>query len=205
MTDHITPSGQIIPETPFGSVLTQLAADTRFNTFLEIGPWNGRGSTLCFAKSLVNRTDSAKLYTIEANKIRYNETLNVWNRFRFVNVIYGRVADKIMERQEIINHPLFNAIKDHFILHYDSERSDFFSAPLISELPNVDVILIDGGEFTGYYDWLSLQKLNPKIVCLDDTRTMKTSKILAEMQEKNLWKLFSSGTDRNGWAVLEHV
>ena len=41
-------------------------------------------------------------------------------------------------------------------------------------------------EFTGYHDWLSLQKLNPKIVCLDDTQTMKTSKILAEVQEKNL-------------------
>jgi hypothetical protein len=40
--------GQVDPNNTLGTFLTSVAEDTRFKTFLEIGTWNGQGSTRCF-------------------------------------------------------------------------------------------------------------------------------------------------------------
>ncbi|MDA1277250.1 MAG: hypothetical protein O2960_24835, partial [Verrucomicrobia bacterium] len=55
------PKGQILPNSEFGDLLTELAKKSE--TILEIGTWHGQGSTLCLAKGLVRPTQ--RMWTVD--------------------------------------------------------------------------------------------------------------------------------------------
>jgi hypothetical protein len=115
--------------------------------------------------------------------------------------IYGRIADRMMSDGEILSHPLFLKIKEHWKLWGGEERADFKEAPRLF-LPQPDLVVLDGGEFSGYYDWVVVKELNPRFIAMDDTRLMKNSRALEEAQEEG-WVVIASGEDRNGWRILE--
>lgn len=58
------PLGQILPDSPFGKLLTGLAK--RSKIIVEVGTWHGEGSTRCLANGLV--TPEQRLYTIESDQ-----------------------------------------------------------------------------------------------------------------------------------------
>jgi len=67
------------------------------------------------------------------------------------------------------------------------------------------MIVLDGGEFSTLYDWIILQKLNPKIVALDDVNVIKTHSIYEELI-KNGWVIVAENLqERNGWSILERI
>jgi hypothetical protein len=67
--------GQILPDSDFGKLLTELAKRSR--TIVEIGSWHGEGSTRCLVNGLVHRAQT--LWTIEADEKCAKE---VCNRYR---------------------------------------------------------------------------------------------------------------------------
>jgi hypothetical protein len=202
--NDIVPSGQIIPGSPFGDALVRLGSDSRYKKFIETGTWNGRGSTLCFAKGIHSRTDKdgVSLVSIESNRQMYGEALKVWANYPFVSIQYGHIAQSMMTQKEIVEHPLFRSISGHYYIHYGSELEGFRNTPFLKFEGDVDVALIDGGEFTGHGDYIAIMKMNPKVICLDDTSVIKTSGVLKELIETGTWNILSQGRDRNGWCIL---
>jgi len=197
--------GQIQLGTPFGDCLRRLGADTRYQKFVEIGTWNGRGSTLCLLEGMAEQGKGyhPTLRSVEANEAAAAAAKELWGWRAGVpiKVFHGRLCKEMMGDGEILAHPLYQKVMAHHRLHGQAERRDFADAPLLSFSDGADVVVADGGEFSGWSDWLAVRALRPKVVCLDDTEVMKNEKVLREMLLEG-WSLLASGRDRNGWAVL---
>jgi hypothetical protein len=72
-----------------------------------------------------------------------------------------------------------------------------------NDLPNIfDVLLLDGGEFTTYYEF-QLLKNRCKYLLLDDINVAKCTKIVEEIKnEPEKWKIIIENTNiRNGFMV----
>lgn len=54
--------GQITLESDMGSFIYKIAANDNYKTFLEIGTWNGLGSTKCFIEGF--KIDKPNLFFI---------------------------------------------------------------------------------------------------------------------------------------------
>ena len=71
------------------------------------------------------------------------------------------------------------------------------------DLPEIfDVVLLDGGEFTTYYEFQML-KDRSKIIILDDINTDKCKLIVKEIESApELWKIIKKDTtSRNGYLI----
>lgn len=226
-------AGQINLGTPLGDAIRRLAGNRGYTTALEIGTWNGLGSTLCLLRGAADRPAEYPLdiWSIEANgdmaalvagrldewwtaakKFKvpeghpYKEVSDAWGKKLPVNcplrLMYGRMAETMLTIPEILTHPLYPKVEDHYRLHYRDELRSMREAPLLGLRRQFDIVILDGGEFTGEADWLAAQRCSPKIVVMDDTALMKNSRALEDALAKG-WTVMASGEDRNSWAILK--
>jgi hypothetical protein len=113
-----------------------------------------------------------------------------------------------MTREEIITHPLFKTIDEHYYLHYDDEVNSFNNSPYIGDkIPTeVDVVLLDGGEFSTEGDWQFFQNKNVKVFMLDDVNVIKCNNIRKILLNDKNYRLLSENlNDRNGWSIFEKI
>ena len=203
-------NGQIHMNTPFGKWLFDLATVKVFKTYVEVGTWRGNGTTKCVVNGLAKResTENVHFYSFEANKAFYSEAVARYSAFSlpYLHLLYGKLhSNGLMTKEQIESHPLFNHVETHYRIWYNQDVIDYDAAPLAdtNQLPTeVDVIILDGGEFSGYADWLALKDKNPKVVCLDDSNIMKNERVYKELNEDPTWKLIAGDNDRNGWAIF---
>lgn len=206
-------NGQVHLNTAFGRWLYSVAQIKELKTFLEIGTWKGNGTTLCTVSGILKRLEEnpgeVHFYSFEANRTFHIEALNRYalKPYPFLHLVYGKVhTDGLMTKEEIESHPYFAHVKTHYDLWYGQDCIDYKECPFINldYLPeSIDVLILDGGEFSGYGDWEALKKKNPKIVCLDDTCVMKNERVYKELKEDKTWQLLAGDeADRHGWAVF---
>ena len=67
---NVLNTGQVQVKSPFGRWIAKYAADPKFSRYLEIGTWNGQGSTCCFYEGFKNRKDTFALQSYEIAKDR---------------------------------------------------------------------------------------------------------------------------------------
>lgn len=72
--------GQILPESTFGKALTKLAEQC--DVIVEIGTWNGLGSTKCLANGLIR--NSQKLFSVESDETMFNKARNLYSDDRII-------------------------------------------------------------------------------------------------------------------------
>ena len=194
--------GQIIPSSPLGVELYKLAISPEYKTFLDIGTWNGLGSTKILVDWL-HDINLCKIYSVEANLNMYNLACSNWEPIpSCLELLYGKLSNKMLTETEIIAHPTFNDVKNHFDIHYQQDVIDFQKAPIVNLPKSIDVVVADGGEFCGFSDMEAYLKLEPKIIAVDDLHVMKNCDVKPYLLE-NGWSIFAEGNDRNGWAVLK--
>ena len=195
--------GQINLGTEFGNAIYSISKHPYYTRFCEVGTWNGCGSTRCLYEGIRGR--DAVLYSIEGDITMYNQASQVWRGTSNVNLLYGTLHRNILPRDVVLQHPLFNRVSEHYSLWYDTEKRAVENTPLVS-VPPCDVILLDGGEFSTQGDWEVLQHPDLRVVILDDTQIMKTNSIYRSLREDSSWKcLYDRPSDRNGWAIFEHI
>lgn len=208
-----TMSGQITKDSAFGAELYRLAKDHELRTFCDVGTWKGYGSTRCLVEGCLARQsqDGIRIYSIEANQAFFDEATALWSphKLPFLQLLYGKLHDNgMMTEAEIRAHPMFASIQSHFDLWYHQDVKDYDSSPNVAaRLPkDIDLVLIDGGEFCGYADWRVLRRLRPKVVCLDDINVIKTNRIHKELLgQPDVWRLAKLGSDRNGWSIFTRI
>ena len=72
-------------------------------------------------------------------------------------------------------------------------------------LPDVfDVILLDGGEFTTYYEF-QLLKNRCSLLMLDDINVDKCKRIVEELQNSPQWKIIKQEPLRNGYLIAKRL
>lgn len=197
-------AGQINLTTELGRAITTIASQTEYTSFCEVGAWNGLGSTRCLYEGLRNRPE-ARLYSIEADPAMLALARQVWTGVPTVSLLFGTLHRTGMTREDVLAHPLYPRVRDHYILHYDTEMDVLRTSPLVS-VPPCDVILLDGGEFSTEGDWATLYHDGLRVVILDDTQVIKTNRILHQLLADPAWKCVRNEPgDRNGWAIFERV
>jgi hypothetical protein len=181
-----------------------IAANVRYKTYLEIGTWNGLGSTRAFSNGFKRRSnDDYIFYSLECNKEKSDDAAKLYRdnpNFHIINeVIWNETPEDFYD--------IFPQCKTNEMFKHWNEVDiiNMKKCPLFlsrSELPEVfDVILLDGGEFTTYHEF-QLLKNRCKVLLLDDTNTDKCKLIVKEIEDNPVdWKVIKRKNERNGYLI----
>jgi hypothetical protein len=190
-------TGEINLYYPLGLWIAKYASK-KYSRYLEIGTWDGRGSTRCFYEGFKNRTDSFTLQSYEVNKEHVESAKNTWSFYPQIQIIHGRVLENNecpMNSTVLKIHPQINPE------WHNKDVSNFFNSSYV-EPNDPEVILLDGGEYFTYFEFKKLIKTTKaSVYILDDTRTSKCQKIVEWFDVAPEWSLVASGDARNGWAI----
>lgn len=193
-------TGQVKLNQGIGRWITKYAKDLRYKKFLEIGTWNGRGSTVCFAYGFKSRTDNPEFLSLETNEDLYKQSSEFWRDDLNIKIRHCRIfKDNELPTLDIVQSIHSDINKDW----HEQDINNFKSASYIEVSP--DVVLLDGGEYMTYFEYLKL-KDTAKVFILDDTSAAKCKKIVEELSQNSEWKLIDKDpNERNGWHVFERL
>lgn len=192
----------------FSELIKQIAKDESNCSFLEIGTWNGLGSTKQFVDVLKHRSDNYIFYSLECNKDKCNDAHNLYlsePKVIILNeVLFNHEPNNF---DEIFPQCASNATYKewHRVDIENMKKCNLFLER--SDLPEVfDVVLLDGGEFTTYFDY-QLIKNRCKYLLLDDINVAKCTKIVEEIKsEPDKWMIIEENKyTRNGFLVCKNL
>jgi len=207
-------NGQINLNTNFGKLINKISSYEENKIFLEIGTWNGQGSTYCVMDSLLKRNDKVKFYSLECNKSKYIEAVNLWKNILkqqfnngILNLLYGRIVEieEIYKREELKD---LEGFFNDWYKWYDDDVENFeISENIENQLPEaIDVLILDGGEFSTYAEFNKLFSRTNNYILLDDCNILKCKKIYEILKKNNGWQLLNEDlNDRNGYAVFKKI
>lgn len=189
-------TGQILPGSKFGDKLTELAREAK--VIVEIGTWKGGGSTWCLAKGL---SDFSWLITVEADFKAQMEARGRMYDLNYPNVL--SIWGTIILANEFPSY--FHALDEDRRHFYDADWKAVTSAPYCLPIipPEIDLLLLDGGEWSSHVEYEKL-KHRSKIIALDDSNPLKSIKSYSareEMIELGWTVLADEPDDRNGWFI----
>ena len=203
--------GQINPDSSMGHMLEILGSDDTYSTYVDVGTWNGLGTTRCIMNGIERRTAPAEVWSYEANATMYQTAIQNWQmRPPSLHLINGTLHREIADLDAIHGHPAIARMRetsgDEYKQWYVGELASLMSAPIVSPPSHVDVVVLDGGEFTTGGDWDILKTRSPRVVVLDDTSAFKTYDIREELLQSSDWEVVCDiPNERNGWAIFKRV
>ncbi|MCK9446494.1 hypothetical protein M0Q50_06445 [bacterium] len=190
--------GQINRGSLLGEHIYNLSKKDDVNTIVEIGTWNGMGSTKCIYDAVIN--SNKDIWSLECNESRYKEAkTNLILLPKNFKLIYGTIT----KYDELVS--LLNTINNETLIKWLKE--DLFwikKAPFINLPEKIDLCILDGGEFAGFIEFMKLYK-RCKYMILDDTTTFKHSKSREFILNNNeLFEIIDDNIkDRNGYMVIK--
>lgn len=202
-------TGQINMNSTFGKEVYNMCKRENVKNIVEVGTWNGEGSTVCIMNALMEKENHSVLYSFEADKDNYNKAVQYWNnkdtknKLSLINAVLHRECLEIEDVKK-----MYTNVNDFVLRFYLRERKLLHTNMLFdnSLLQNIDVILLDGAEYTTYGDYSVLIKKQPKVIMLDDTNVFKCKQIRAELLNNSEWKLLRENlNDRHGWSIFVNV
>ena len=200
--------GQITPTSRAGQMIIQTLKTHSPTYVLDIGTWNGLGSTLCCLTGLQGNTTS-RLISVESNREK-NEIAKK-NCAEFLDANKGaELLWGTLVREEDMGDimTVFSQLSEpEFKRWHTIDVANMNQAPyLLHKLPEeIDFVLFDGGEFTTYYEFKALLSRCTKFIALDDANTAKCSLIRSQLQADPNWTEIEYLQERNGFALFRHV
>lgn len=188
------------------SIIYQLSSNRNIKTYLEIGTWNGLGSTKAFVDGFKKRTDDYIFYSLECNKDKSLFAKNLYknnNKINILNeVIWNETPDNFYKIfPQCLSNKMYKQWNDVDIINM-KKCNKFLDR---KDLPKIfDVILLDGGEFTTYHEF-QLLKDRCRLLLLDDTNTDKCKLIVKEIKESNNWIILKEENLRNGFLIAKKI
>jgi len=189
--------GEILDTNERGQLLRMALSESDCLTVVEIGTLDGTGSTKIIIEALLQKSSPGLHFiTIEANYDAFNlAQFNLRDAPPFVTVLYGNLLTP--------DSPLLvNGLTPTESEWLTSDLSQRFKSPnVIDQLPaKIDLLVLDGGEFTSYADYLSLRDRS-RAIYLDDCLVRK-NRLTLKMAVEEGFKLERMTTDGNGAAYL---
>tara|TARA_B100000242_G_C42887506_1_gene411780 strand:- start:102 stop:788 length:687 start_codon:yes stop_codon:yes gene_type:complete len=173
-----------------GKLIEKLIVEESLTKILEIGTWNGLGSTSTLIETLNENFENYNLISIESDKAFYkqaNKNLSgVLNEN--IQLLLGRIIDiEDLPSPEDIDFRAAGLIPENIEWLIQDIRRYKKTKNISSKLPDYfDFILFDGGEFSNFHEFIKLYK-KTKFLGLDDTNTYKQFNVLKfiERNEKS--------------------
>lgn len=223
VVDQVSPSERLIaPEIVddwFYQALQWLAALEPINHILEIGSSAGAGSTRAFVDGIALNPARPSLYCIEISKPRFQELAIFYSGCNYVKPynVSSVSADCYPTDQEVIEfyrdqktalnqYPLdlvlgWKAEGLRYLHETGVEQSGIATIKKENHIDRFDLVLIDGGEFTGYAELLQIY--GAKIICLDDINTFKCFAARQKLLEDQDYELvLEDFSVRNGFSIF---
>lgn len=198
---------------PFGYEIFQTVVKYDLKKNLEIGSWDGEGSTSCFVAGMKLLTGHKRLDCIEIVEDKFNILKRRYDDIDFVKPFKGSsisFEDLKYKDFETIYNSIYYKIPDMYSRDtveewFKRDLENIKNVPhfLTNDVENYDSVLIDGSEFTGYSEFLFI-KDKCRIIFLDDVHyAFKCSEIYADLSNTDNWKLLKERSDvRNGFAIF---
>jgi len=199
----------------FGKAIYNVILKYRLYSVLEIGAYNGDGSTQVIAHALSHKGDAVSLTSLEYNPDRYKELVKNTLRYPFVHPVNSSsIGNKSFTARDFENdvwEKPYNGLRGRYEKSlvkswHDYDLHEIDRNPLgylESSTTNWDAVLIDGGEFMGY-DEFRLIKDRTSCIILDDAfHAFKTFRARLELLGDPCWALeWESKKIRNGAAIF---
>lgn len=203
----LTNTGQI-NKGRFSEIIKYFAKNKDYKTFLEVGTWNGMGSTKQFTDEFVLRLDDYIFYSLECNIEK-----SYFARSKYSTLTKVHILNEVLFKDEPNNfYDIFPQCRTnekykewHRIDMENMKKCDLFLER--DDLPEIfDVVLLDGGEFTTYFEF-QIIKDKCKYLLLDDINVAKCTKIVEEIKSNSeKWKILEENrTERNGFLVCKNL
>ena len=169
-------------------------------TILEIGTWNGLGSTRCIVNGLLERKTPYTFYSLECNSEKVAMAQELYKGIAGVHILDEVLLNEMPSNIYSIFAELIN--NEEYRMWNKVDFDNMKHKPLFLErqdLPSIfDVVLLDGGEFTTWYEY-QLIKDRCRILVLDDSHTSKCRRIMYEiMDQPDKWTIILNSSERRG-------
>lgn len=210
-------AGQVNPGSGLGDKLYELARLPEVEIALEVGTWNGEGSTLCLARGLSET--SGRLYSIELDTEMYLKAVAFYSDKDLpVEIINGfTLSPEAFEDYEVYRAGGEATVHEKadpglYRRWYAQELDAAKNAPeqlVLNRLVNTegrfDLVLLDGGEFTSHSEFEFLEPFIDGYIVLDDTNPVGSIKSAASrthiLASRDWTVLHDEFNDRFGWLV----
>ena len=153
--------------------LLRMECGKRVRTLVEIGTWNGLGSTLCILQGIQGK-DFISFHSLECNKEKLEQArVNLKDHLNEnIQLLWGTILPKHTFDIDVIERlfPTINTSDE--LRHYmQVDISNCLVAPnVLDRLPqDIDFLLLDGGDFTTLQEFQLLLPRCTAYIALDDT------------------------------------
>jgi len=201
----------------FGSAIFKTITKYSISSVLEIGAFNGDGSTQVIAKALKKNGNNVSLTSLEYHPDRYKELVENTKGYPFIKTIHqssiGTRSFTPWDFAKDVWESPYNGLKKSFDEEQvrgwhqnDIELIKQISSGFLEEnTESWDAVLIDGGEFCGY-DEFRLVKDRTQCIMLDDAyKAFKTFRARVELSNDPNWGMeWQDPNVRNGAAIFVH-
>jgi len=200
-------SGQI-KDSELENKLRDLIVNKDIKNIVEIGTWNGLGSTKMLINLIKDSNKNISFYSVESDLLCFKAAKkNLKKDIENVNLILGRVHE--IDDLSYVNKDII------FEYGYGEKEHEWFIQDLrrykkiqnvVTQLPNeIGILLLDGGEFSGFADFLSLYTRS-KFIVLDDVSSFKQHNVLGFInQNKKNFKLIYDSENREGVQIYLYL
>lgn len=204
-------NGQIDPKQPVGQLLIRTIQQEKLRNIVDIGTWNGLGSTRCFLQGMASSSSSSTvLMSLESNKdknlIAKSNLAEYLEKSPHAQLYWGTILEKD-DLRDI--HAVFpNLDQDAELRRWHSiDFANMEQAPYLFHLmpDEIDFVLFDGGEFTTYFEFIKLYPRCCMYIALDDVHVSKCKKIREILNADPQWTEVAYLSDRNGFSLHKKV
>ena len=195
-----------------GKAIYRTIRDYGFTSCLELGAFDGDGSTQVFIKALSN-TRHPRLVCLEGKPERFKNLIENTRDYPWVESICGSTLSfddfSLSDFDKDVWNTPFNKLKFPYELvksWWEEDLTFLKNVPsgyLKSSTENFDVVLIDSGEFCGYAEF-RLIKDRTKCLMLDDVfSAFKNNRVHQELLADKEWKLvYQDPAIRHGASIF---
>ena len=179
----------------------EIIKSCKVENIVEIGTWNGLGSTKMIINLIKKSNKRISFYSIESDILCLKSAKkNLKDDSKFVKFILGRVYEldelNYVNKEVIYEYGYGDREFEWFIQdirRYKKIKNVKYRLP-----DSIDILFLDGGEFSGYADFLNLYKRS-KFIILDDTTSFKQHHVIEFIKMNvDLFELIFNLDDRGG-------
>lgn len=193
---------------PFAQKIRDFAKNKNNKTFLEVGTWNGLGSTKQFVDELILRDDDYLFYSLECNSEKSEYARSLYKEHERINILNEVLYNEDVENFDDIMPQCNN--NDVFKHWHEVDSENMKKCNVFLERKDIpetfDVVLLDGGEFTTYFEFQIIENKCIYLL-LDDINTPKCKKIVEEIKsQESQWEIIEENDkERNGYMVCRNL
>lgn len=193
-------SGQITKDSEIGRWLMLIASLSEVSTIVEIGTWNGQGSTklLCLGVNQRPKKERSKvqIHGYEIHPLMFKKASKVQARFNFLHIHHGSIVQSsALDDQDLTAVEKVWYVKDKELI--DQNPNVLHTVP-----GSIDLLVLDGGEFSTFAEFLILRPKVSKWIVLDDTNVRKCKKVVENLENDPDFHLVFQSEERNGVALF---